>query len=177
MNLILIPATITHRQQITDFLDEWISTGERIIPTAIANYNYHDFEDYCKFLDNRTRQVAPGRVPATVYFCLDTDRDIVVGAVDIRHSLNDYLLLHGGHIGDGVRPSERRKGVATAQIGLALVKCNELGIDRVLITCEKLNIGSAKSIVNNGGILENENEVEEDGETRIFQRYWIDNRR
>lgn len=54
-------------------------------------------------------------------------------------------------------------------IGLALAECRKLGIDRVLMTCDKENIGSAKSIVNNGGVLENE--VEVDGE--IVQRYWI----
>ena len=79
-------------------------------------------------------------------------------------------MLNGGHIGDGVRPSERRKGYATEQIRLALQKCKELGIDRVLMTCEDWNVGSAKSIINNGGILENEIEVE----GKIFQRYWID---
>ena len=94
----------------------------------------------------------------------------MVGAVNIRHYLNDYLLRCGGHIGDGIRPSERRKGYATAMIGLALEECRRLGIDRVLLVCDKRNIGSAKSIINNGGRLENE--VEEDG--KIMQRYWIE---
>ncbi len=54
-------------------------------------------------------------------------------------------------------------------IGLALDECKRLGINKVLICCDKNNIGSAKSIINNGGILENE--VEENG--HIEQRYWI----
>ena len=102
---------------------------------------------------------------------LDVERDILLGAVNIRHYLNDYLLQFGGHIGDGIRPSERRKGYATEMIRLALIECKKLGIDRVLMVCDKSNIGSAKSIINNGGILENEF-VDEDGE--INQRYWID---
>ncbi|MBQ0102258.1 MAG: GNAT family N-acetyltransferase, partial [Firmicutes bacterium] len=68
-----------------------------------------------------------------------------------------------------IRPSERRKGYATAMIGLALDECRKLGIDRVLMCCDKNNVGSAKSIIRNGGVLENE--VEEDG--GITQRYWI----
>lgn len=171
MNLTLILATKTHQCQIVDFLDECHASGERIIPSAIANFDHHDFASYCQSLNNREHRIDPDRVPATIYFTLDVDRDVVVGSVDIRHYLNDSLLIHGGHIGDGVRPSERRKGFATAQIGLALQKCKELGIDRVLMTCEKWNVGSAKSIINNGGVLENE--VEVDG--KIFQRYWIDN--
>ena len=109
-------------------------------------------------------------MPDSVFFLLDVERDILLGAVNIRHYLNDYLLQFGGHIGDGIRPSERRKGYATEMIRLALIECKKLGINRVLMVCDKSNIGSAKSIINNGGILENEF-VDEDGE--INQRYWI----
>ena len=90
--------------------------------------------------------------------------------VNIRHELNDYLLNYGGHIGDGVRPSERRKGYATKIIDLALKECQKLNIDKVLLVCDKDNIGSAKSIKNNGAILENE--IVKDGKT--IQRYWIE---
>ena len=110
-----------------------------------------------------------GPVPDTTLFCLEKDRNIFVGAVNIRHHLNEELLKTGGHIGAGIRPSERRKGYATAMIGLALEECRKLGIENVLITCDKDNIGSAKSIIKNGGVLENE--VEEDG--HMEQRYWI----
>ena len=89
--------------------------------------------------------------------------------MNIRHYLNEALLLKGGHIGDGVRPSERRKGVATKMIGLALQECKRLGINKVLMVCDKDNVGSSKSILNNGGVLENE--VVVDGVTE--QRYWI----
>ena len=94
----------------------------------------------------------------------------MVGAVGIRHYLNESLLQSGGHIGDGVRPSERRKGYATEIIRLALLECQKLGIDKVLMTCDKDNIGSAKSIINNGGVLENEF-LNFDGV--IGQRYWV----
>ncbi len=108
-------------------------------------------------------------MPYSTFFCLDVERDLFVGAVNIRHYLNESLLLNGGHIGDGVRPSERRKGVATKMIGLALEECKKIGIDKVLMVCDKKNIGSAKSIENNGGVLENEILV--DG--IVEQRFWI----
>lgn len=78
-------------------------------------------------------------VCTTTFFCLDEERNIFVGAASIRHTLNEGLLATGGHIGDGVRPSERRKGVATAMIGLALEECRKLGIEKVLICCDKNN--------------------------------------
>ena len=101
--------------------------------------------------------------------CLDKDRNIFVGAVNIRHYLNEGLLQTGGHIGDGIRPSERRKGYGTAMVALALEECRKLGIDRVLMCCDKDNIGSAKTIIRNGGVLENE-VIEDD---HLEQRYWI----
>ena len=110
-----------------------------------------------------------GWIPDTTLFCLDKDRNIFVGAVNIRHYLNEDLMRNGGHIGDGIRPSERRKGYATAMIALALEECKKLGINRVLMCCDKENIGSAKSIIRNGGVLQNE--IADDN--HIAQRYWI----
>ncbi len=110
---------------------------------------------------NATEELNNDWVPDTTLFCLDRDRNIFVGAVSIRHYLNDKLLKTGGRIGDGIRPGERRKGYVTAMIALALEECKKLGITRVLMCCDKNNIGLAKSIIKNGGVLENE--IEEDG--------------
>lgn len=83
--------------------------------------------------------------------------------------MNEYLLSYGGHIGYSVRRSERKKGYATEMLKLALKECEGLGITKVLLTCDKDNIASAKTIIKNEGILENE--VQEEG--GITQRYWI----
>ncbi len=167
MKLRLVKAAKEYQVQITDMLDEWSSSGEKIIPYAIRRLDYHDFEYYCENLE--VKHTKEGMVPDSTFFCLDEDRNIMVGAVNIRHYLNEALLLNGGHIGDGVRPSERRKGIATQMIGLALEECRKLGIDKVLMVCDKDNIGSAKSIINNGGVLENEIVVDNITE----QRFWI----
>lgn len=73
------------------------------------------------------------------------------------------------HIGYSVRKDERRKGYATQMLSLALEECRKMHIMRVLITCNKLNIASARTIMNNGGVLEDEIRTAE----RITQRYWI----
>ena len=172
MNIELIRLTTEYREQLFEMLTEWkndiIENHTNMSPWKIWANDFHDLECYIKSLDTRKKE-ENGWVPDTTLFCLDKDRNIFVGAVNIRHYLNDELLKTGGHIGDGIRPSERRKGYATAMIALALEECKKLGIKRVLMTCDKNNIGSAKSIINNGGVLENE--VEEDG--HIEQRYWI----
>lgn len=167
MKLKLLKASDQYREQISLMLEEWYSSGEKIVPYAIRRLDYRDFAHYCENLE--VKNTEDGLVPDSTFFCLDEERNIVVGAVNIRHRLNEALLLNGGHIGDGVRPSERRKGIATRMIALALEECKKLGIDKVLMVCDKENVASAKSIVNNGGILENEIVV--NGITE--QRYWI----
>ena len=167
MNIRLVKLSYEYKQQLFDMMDEWLALEQDFSPYAIRKCDYHDFDFYLKHLE--LKEPMGDLVPDSTFFCLDVDRNIFVGAVNIRHYLNDVLLHTGGHIGDGIRPSERRKGYATAMIGLALEECRKLGISKVLMTCDKDNIASAKSIIKNGGVLENE--VVEDGV--IEQRYWI----
>ena len=163
----LIKLDEQYKPQLTDMMDEWTATGETIIPYAIRKCDYHDFPSYLASLE--VTQPADGLVPDSTYFCLDTERSIFVGAVNIRHYLSEGLLLSGGHIGDGIRPSLRGQGLGTRMIALALEECDRLGIRRVLMCCDKANAASARTIIKNGGVLENE--IIDGGE--VVQRYWI----
>lgn len=168
MSLKLVKLSAAYKQQLFDMMEEWLAAEQHFSPYAIRKLDYRDFDYYMDNLE--IKEPTDGKVPDSVFFCLDTERNIFVGAVNIRHYLNDSLLYTGGHIGDGIRPSERRKGYATAMIGLALEECRKLGIRKVLMTCDSDNVGSAKSILNNGGVLENE-VINEEGKPE--QRYWI----
>ena len=163
----LIKLDEQYKPQLTDMMDEWTATGETIIPYAIRKCDYRDFPSYLASLE--VTQPADGLVPDSTYFCLDTERSIFVGAVNIRHYLNEGLLLSGGHIGDGIRPSERGKGLGTRMIALALDKCRELSLERVLMCCDSDNFASARTIEKNGGVLENV----VDGGGELVKRYWI----
>lgn len=173
MNIELVRLTNEYRSQLTDMLTEWKKDIEEnhtnSSPWMIFRNDFRNFDYYLENLEIK-EETEDGRVPDTTLFCLDKDRNIFVGAVNIRHYLNEGLLYSGGHIGDGIRPSERHKGYATAMIALALKECKKLGIHRVLMCCDKDNVASAKSIIKNGGVLENE--VFEDG--HLTQRYWIE---
>jgi predicted acetyltransferase len=172
MSLRLIKLTKVYEKQLVAMIDEWkldqAINHTNHSPWSIFKNDHHDFDHYLNHLE--FKEPKNGKVPDSVFFLLDEKKNILLGAVNIRHYLNESLLREGGHIGLGIRPSERRKGYATQMIGLALIECKKLGIKKVLITCDKSNIGSAKSILKNGGILENEF-VNSDGE--IEQRYWI----
>lgn len=94
------------------------------------------------------------------------------GAVNIRHRLSEFLFNAAGHIGYGIRPSERRKGFATVLLQLSLIEAKKLGIEDVLVVCDAGNVGSEKTIINNGGKPDTDF-IEDDG--NIIKRYWIKN--
>jgi predicted acetyltransferase len=166
----LIEPTLEMGKEYNDYIDEWEKTGEKIVPAA----SRRSACDY-KGIFNGWREQATnkafeqGFVPSSLYFLVDENMRIY-GALHIRHELNDYLLKHGGHIGYGIRPSERKKGYATKMLSLSLSLAKKLGVKKALVTCDKENKASANTIINNGGILENE--IIENGE--VTQRYWID---
>ncbi|EJQ10065.1 GNAT family acetyltransferase [Bacillus cereus] len=110
------------------------------------------------------------RVPSSQF--LSFEKGELIGFVNIRHRLNPELLLESGHIGYSVHPNKRRQGYATEQLQLSLAEAQKLGLKNVLITCDKENIGSAKTIQKVGGVLENEVVSSNSGE--IVQRYWVE---
>ncbi|MFI5493669.1 GNAT family N-acetyltransferase [Actinoplanes sp. NPDC051859] len=95
--------------------------------------------------------------------------DQLLGAVSLRHELNDILLDAGGHIGYGIRPSARRRGLASWALNAVLPYAGKLGLDRVLLTCEVTNEASRRVIERRGGVLE---DVRDTPLGRV-RRYWI----
>lgn len=93
-------------------------------------------------------------VPTTSWWYVDGTR--YLGRLGLRHRLTEHLLEIGGHIGYDVRPSQRRKGYATAMLVTALPSARALGIDAALVTCDVDNVGSRKVIEAAGGVLEDE---------------------
>lgn len=166
----LVLPNISHKKQYLKMMDEWISYGGRINPAALKS-NGVSYEKWLGWMkDDQSELTCPkGAVPQTLYFAVNEHNDIL-GAVTLRHCLNEKMLIDGGHVGYGVRPSQRRKGYAKQMLSLAIKKFNEVGINQILVTCAADNIGSISTIVANGGIFENEL-LNEDGE--MIKRFWI----
>lgn len=97
----------------------------------------------------------------------------VVGFVSFRHELNEWLREAGGHIGYSVRASRRRQGYASAGLELALDRAREIGLDRVLVTCDDDNVGSSRTIERAGGVLQDVRDQSARGHA-MLRRYWID---
>lgn len=112
-----------------------------------------------------------GLVLATQFFYIRKTDNCLIGMIQVRHYFNDYLSKYGGHIGYSIKPNERRKGYASSMLKAVLPYCGEIGLDKILITCFDDNIGSEKTILNNGGIYEST--VCEINSKRNLKRFWI----
>ncbi len=167
----LVKPTEVLREEYIAFYQEWLESGEDMIPWVIEK-DPTNFEEMVQFLMNNENGInlPEGWVPDSTYWLVNEAKKIV-GVVNIRHRLTDFLLNHGGHIGYGIRPSERKKGYATQLLALSLNKAKQLGIKKVLVVCDSTNTGSLKTIIKNGGVADLDF-IEEDG--NIVKRFWIE---
>jgi len=167
----LVEPTVELEANYLAFYKEWKSTGEEMIPWVLQK-DPSDFQKMIQFLlDNKNGKNLPKLwIPNSTYWLINAENQLL-GAVNIRHGLTEDLLNSGGHIGYGIRPSERKKGYATMILELALEKIKELNIQKVLVCCDAINIGSEKVILKNGGIRDTDF-IEEDG--NIVRRFWIE---
>ena len=121
-------------------------------------------------IGSNANNIPEGKVPSNIYIAVRKRDNRIVGVIDLRHHINHPILgTWGGHIGYYVRPTERKKGYASEMLRLNLLNAKQLGIDKVLVTCDADNIGSKKTILANGGVFEKEILVDD----CLMKRYWI----
>ena len=171
MNVSLLTPTTDLQDEYLDFYNEWKNSGETMIPWVISKDPSNFPTMIQELLDAHNGVNLPKSwVPDSTYW-LVTDNNRIVGAVNIRHSLTEHLFNAGGHIGYGIRPSERRKGYATKLLELSLEKTKKLNITRALVVCDEVNTASEKTILHNGGVRDDDF-IEADG--NVVRRYWIE---
>ncbi len=168
----LVPPDMAYRDSYRGMVAEVAAAGESPVPFVLG-LEHDDFAALLGQLQDCARGIGiPAGFVAHSTWWLVRNHAEVVGVSNIRHALTDGLRREGGNIGYGIRPSVRRQGLGIAILRKSLARAAERGMQRVLVTCAKANVGSARSIVRNGGVLESEEYLPARGE--IVQRYWIE---
>lgn len=163
---ILIEPTEDLASEFLQMADEYRAAGDDRYRSAVD-----DFPAYFRnlVLYSKGVNLPPGRVPSSTFWLISGER--LIGRSSLRHHLTPELEHEGGHIGYDLRPCERRKGYATLLLKLTLERARNLGLDRVLLTCDTDYVASARVIEKNGGELQRRAISAKSGES--ISQYWI----
>ena len=169
--IILVKPDLSYADEIIKYKEESLKESPLINGAAGLN-NFSSIEDWLEELKRRSSKatVPEGLVPSSIYLGIREKDNYIVGMIDIRHYLNDFLKQFGGNIGYSVRKSERNKGYAKQMLKLALEKCKDLKMKKVLITCDEDNIASEKVILSANAKFEDIRSLE--GKNK--KRFWIE---
>lgn len=163
--LLFVTPSLELKDKALDYKNEHLQNGEKELHGG-ALLETLEYDKWLKLtLDNADKKtVHADWVVSDTFFVVRSSDNRIIGMVDIRHYLNDFLSSYGGHIGYGVRPSERQKGYATIILQKALDYAKSIGLNRIMLACNKDNTASQKTILKCGGVKEREF-IHTDGKT------------
>lgn len=169
MNFRLITPSKSYEEEWINYAKEYIKDNPKLLP---LEYKFDiSYDEWLKLIEDESvgKNLKKGRVASSKYFLVNNENKIL-GGISIRHNIDtEYLFNYGGHIGYGIRPSERGKGYGNIILSLGLNEVKKMNINKILVTCLDDNIYSKKIIEKNGGILENKISFEDN----FMCRYWI----
>lgn len=133
------------------------------------DFDYENFTDFLKKIEDYTTgtNIPNDAVPSSTFWLMNNDE--IIGVTNLRHFLNKEIEFCGGHIGLGIRPSYRGKGIGKLLMAKSIEKLQLMGVDSVHIHCYKENTASAAMIVANGGELASELV----DKSKVIQRYIV----
>jgi len=174
IKLKLIKPTIEYKEQVLESVQEFFDNNSSLYGVSSLKKYLEDYEWWLKLLDNREKveTVDEGHVLSKQFLLIRESDNKLLWFINVRLELNDELLEHWWHIWYAIRPSERMKNYATAQLFSILPMYKDMWVEKILLTCDKNNIWSAKTIQKCGWMLENE--VIDPSDWELIQRYWID---
>lgn len=174
MDIKLILPAPEYEAQVMELRAEMLADGEGFDGCA----GLDKAQSYAEWCDNHTlmkKLYGENCSPSDVFLAVRESDNKVVGIIDYRYVLSDFLLKYGGHTGYTVRRTERRKGYGSEMLRLLIEKAKARGEKRLLVTCDKDNEASRRTILKCFARLENEVADEAGlGKCGVIQRYWIE---
>ena len=168
MSIRLIPPCLDYRQSYCEYIEE---LGDEVRYPFPLDFDHSDFEALLQRLASHARgiDIPEGYSAHSTFWMVDGDQ--ILGVSNLRHVLTERLRQHGGHIGLGVRPSQRGRGLGRRLLKLTVEQAQRRGIREVHVHCHKANAASAAMIRSTGGVLVSEDPDE--GVSEVIQRYVI----
>lgn len=155
--LILVKPSKVLEEKILEYKQEYLDFAETNINGSCGLYRCNDFDEWLEVVLSIEKDKLRDNVHASTFLSVRKSDNRIIGTIQLRHSLTDELEKHGGHIGYGIRPTERKKGYGKQQLLLALEIAKDMKIPKVMITCDRYNIASSHTAMSCGGILTDEN--------------------
>jgi predicted acetyltransferase len=168
--LVLVEPTIADKEQLLAYKSSFAENNE-VMHGGSGLDAAATIDDWFALLEayKVTVTVPAGHVPSRTYLAKEDGK--VIGIVNLRLELNDYLLQHGGHIGYSVKKEYRQQGYGVEILAQTLILAQGFGLDKVLVTCDDQNQASRRVIEKNGGQLEDIRVDSTDGS--LTRRYWF----
>ena len=169
--------SIERKEEIIEYLGEFVKYKSNINGTGSLDkiyegYTFEEALDRCLKMENEEYAKSVNRCPGKTFLLIREDDNRIVGSINVRWNLNEAMLKFGGHIGYGIRPTERRKGYNKINLYLGMIEAKKIGLDKVMLDCDVNNLGSDKTLKALGGTLERTEVDPSDGV--LTNVYWFD---
>ena len=151
--------SLERKDEIVEFINEFVQYNSEINGTGslykiLHGYTFEQALERCLNMENKEYAESIGRCPGKTFLLIRANDNRIVGTINVRWYLNEAMLYFGGHIGYGIRPTERRKGYNKINFYLGLMEAKKLGLEKVMLDCDVNNLGSDKTLRALGGVLE-----------------------
>ena len=168
--------SLDRKEEIIDYLNEFVEyksdlNGSGSLDKIFEGYTFEQALERCLNLENEEYAKKVNRCQSKTFLLIRENDNKIVGTINVRWNLTPNMLNFGGHIGYGIRPTERRKGYNKINLYMGLIEAQKLGLEKVMLDCDVKNLGSDKTIQALGGILERSEIDPYDG--ILTNVYWI----
>ena len=149
----------TRKEEIIEYLNEFVEYKSNINGTGsldklLEGYTFEEALENCLNMENEDYARKKGKCPGKTFLLIRESDNRIVGTINIRWNLNEAMLRFGGHIGYGIRPTERRKGYNKINLYLGMLEAKKVGLENVMLDCDVNNLGSDRTLKALGGKLE-----------------------
>lgn len=151
--------SLKRKEEIIEYVNEFKKynsdlNGIGALDKILYKVSFEEALEICLNTRNKEYAKKVGRSQSKTFLLIRKNDNKIVGSINVRWNLSPSMLEFGGHIGYGIRPTERRKGYNKINLYLGLIEAKKLGLDKVMLDCDVENIGSKKTMEALGGKIE-----------------------